>query len=65
MIHTYIPYAPIDDELNLGKSYNNFMSMVNDDDWVLFLDHDASFTTKEWYKQINKIIEILFYNQTG
>ena len=34
MIHTYIPYAPLDDELNLGKAYNNFMSMVNDEDWV-------------------------------
>lgn len=56
-LHTYIPYASPNEELNLGKSYNNFMSIVNDDDWVLFLDHDATFTTKEWYNQVYKIIE--------
>jgi len=56
MIHTYIPYAPRDKKLNLGWAYNNFMSMVNEDDWVLFLDHDASFTTRDWYTQIEEII---------
>lgn len=56
MIHTYIPYAPKDKKLNLGWAYNNFMEMVNDEDWVLFLDHDATFTTRNWYDQIENII---------
>lgn len=57
MIHTYIPYAPKDHELDLGWAYNNFMEMVADDDWVLFLDHDATFTTKYWYHQVTDIIK--------
>ena len=56
-IHTYIPYAPIDDKLNLGRAYNSFMSMVADEDWVLFMDHDATFTTKQWYNQVHSIIK--------
>lgn len=56
MIHTYIPYAPKSKEFNLGWVYNNFMEMVNDNDWVLFLDHDATFTTRNWYYQISDII---------
>lgn len=57
MIHTYIPYAPKDKDFDLGWAYNNFMEMVNDDDWVLFLDHDATFTTKYWYHQVTDIVE--------
>jgi GT2 family glycosyltransferase len=57
MIYTHIPYAPKEKKLDLGWSYNNFMNLVNDDDWVLFLDHDAMFTTKNWFTQIEDIIE--------
>ena len=57
MIHTYIPYSPKDNAYNLGWAYNNFMTLVPDDDWVLFLDHDATFTTKYWYYQLNDIIQ--------
>lgn len=56
MIHTYVPYAPKTQKLNLGWAYNNFMSLVEEDDWVLFLDHDATFTTRNWYPQIEDII---------
>ena len=56
MIHTYIPYAPKTQKLNLGWAYNNFMSLVEEDDWVLFLDHDATFTTRDWYPQIEETI---------
>ena len=57
MIHTYIPYAPKEKKANLGWCYNNFMKMGGDDDWVLFLDHDATFTVKQWYSQVEEIIE--------
>jgi len=57
MIHTYIPYAPKDKHTNLGWVYNNFMEMVDDDDWVCFLDHDAAFTTRDWYPQLESVIE--------
>ena len=56
MIHTYIPYCPKEKDQNLGWAYNNFMEVVDEDDWVCFLDHDAMFTTKYWYHQLNDII---------
>ena len=56
MIHTYIPYTPKKLGNNLGWAYNNFMELVGDDDWVCFLDHDATFTTRYWYHQLNDII---------
>ena len=58
MIYTHIPFAPIECEKNLGCAYNKFMDILpNDDDWGCFLDHDAMFTTYDWYNQINDIIE--------
>ena len=57
MIHTYIPFSPSDKKLNLGWVYNNFMEIVGEEDWVLFLDHDATFTTKYWYNQLEDIIK--------
>jgi len=58
MIHTYTAYCPKEKGKNLGWAYNNFMEMVPDDDWVLFLDHDAMFTTPDWYHQIEEIVTI-------
>ena len=57
MIHTYIPFSPSEKKLNLGWVYNNFMEIVGEEDWVLFLDHDATFTTKYWYNQLEDIIK--------
>ena len=57
MIHTYVPYCPKDKGQNLGFVYNKFMEMIEEDDWACFLDHDATFTTKHWYHQLDDIIE--------
>jgi GT2 family glycosyltransferase len=59
MIHTYVPYCPshIDGGKNLGFAYNNFMKMIGEDDWACFLDHDAMFTTPDWYRQLEVVIE--------
>lgn len=58
MIHTYIAYSPKNKPYNLGWAYKNFMEIVpNDDDWVCFLDHDATFTVGNWYNQLEDIIE--------
>lgn len=57
MIHTYIPYCPKEKEQDLGFAYNNFMEMLSDDDWACFLDHDAMFTTNNWYHQLTDIID--------
>ena len=43
--------------LVIWGAYKRFMNLVPDDDWVCFLDHDASFTTPDWYPQLEEIIE--------
>lgn len=62
MIHTYIPYAPKSIDKNIGAVYNQFMNMISDDDWACFLDHDAMFTTLNWYKQLENIVESLSFS---
>lgn len=52
MIHTCIPFCPPEKGKNLGFAYNSFMNLIRDDDWACFLDHDAMFTTDDWYQQL-------------
>ncbi len=56
MIHTYIPYAPRTANKNIGEVYNGFMAMIPEGDWACFLDHDAMFTTLDWYQQLEEIV---------
>jgi hypothetical protein len=59
VIYTHIPYNSKACANNLGCAYNKFMEQLKyDDDWVCFIDHDAMFTTDDWYQQISKIIRI-------
>lgn len=46
-----------DVERNLGRAYNEFMRRLAPGDWACFLDHDAVFTTRDWYPQILQAIE--------
>lgn len=55
MIYNFIAYAPGDKE-GLGATYNKYMELLGDDDWACFLDHDAMFTTEDWYKHLGDII---------
>ena len=32
------------------------MKLVGIDDWVCFLDHDATWTTRDWYHQLEEIV---------
>lgn len=52
-IFNFIPY---DTEENVGRAYNHYMELIEDDDWACFIDHDAMFTTPDWFKQIQKVI---------
>lgn len=53
-IYNFIAY---DADQNLGRAYNACMDLVDDDDWVVFLDHDAMFVQRNWYKNVKRIIE--------
>lgn len=46
-----------DQERNLGRAYNEIMGTVCPGDWVCFLDHDAVFTTRDWYVQLLEAID--------
>lgn len=41
-----------DTERNLGRAYNRMMQRLEADDWCVFLDHDAIWTTRFWYSQL-------------
>lgn len=56
MIYTFIPYAHINEHKNLGKVYNRYMELIEDEDWALFLDSDAMFTTPDYHSQIESIV---------
>jgi len=58
MIYTFIAYAPKEHNRDIAWICNHYMALLpNDDDWACFIDHDAVFTTKTWYHQLNGIIE--------
>lgn len=53
MLITAIAY---DLERNLGRAYNETMGRLLPGDWCCFLDHDAIWTTRDWYRQISEAI---------
>lgn len=58
MIRTFIAYAPREYDRDLARTYNDCMnSLLKDDDWACFIDHDAMFTTPDWMPQMEKIIQ--------
>jgi hypothetical protein len=52
-IFTMMPFST---EMNLGKAYNEAMALLPENAWACFLDHDAIWTTREWYRQIAEAI---------
>lgn len=54
MIYTNIPYCPKEHGKDIGLAYNKFMELLKPDDYAIFLDHDAMWTTYTWYHQIEE-----------
>jgi len=46
-----------EEKKDVGSTYNRYMELLNDDEWVCFLDHDAMFTTPDWFKHLENIIK--------
>ena len=42
---------------DLGAAYNRCMGLIPAGDWCCFIDHDAWFTTKTWFRLIEAAIE--------
>lgn len=53
-IYNFIAY---DTDKNLGRSYNQCVQLLEDDDWFVFLDHDALFVQRDWYLYLRRIIK--------
>lgn len=53
---TSIVYAPKNYGKDIGRAYNEIMERT-DAEYVAFLDHDAMFTTRDWYSQICEILD--------
>lgn len=47
---------PWDSAKNIGKSYNQMMSLIDDNDWACFLDGDAVHTSPYFGKRIEDVI---------
>ena len=52
-----IAYAPLDYEMNLGRCYNEYVEMLDDNDFIVFLDHDALFCDSSWLEIIEEVID--------
>lgn len=53
MIYTMMPFAT---DFNYGRACNEFMRMLPEDGWGCIVDHDMTFTTREWYKQLEEVV---------
>lgn len=57
MIYNFIVYATDEEGGDIGKAYNRYMELLpNDDEWACFIDHDAMWTTEDWFKHIGEIL---------
>jgi GT2 family glycosyltransferase len=56
MIYNFVAYSPSSDGKNLGATYNKYMELIGDDDWACFIDHDAMWTTRDWFKHLENIL---------
>jgi len=54
MIYYSTPYRT---DKNIGKYYNDFMSLLGENDWACFVDGDTMFTTPFFGKQIEDCIK--------
>jgi glycosyltransferase involved in cell wall biosynthesis len=54
MIYYSIPW---DSSMNIGRYYNQFMSSLPDDGVACFIDGDATFTTVNFGKQLEAVLE--------
>lgn len=48
---------PYDSGKDLARYYNSFMSLLDDEDYACFIDADACFTTYDYGRQIEEILE--------
>lgn len=55
MIHYSSPFSL---EKDLGKAYNQAISLIPDNDWICFTDGDTLFLTSDYGKQLQEIVDL-------
>lgn len=50
-------FIPWNSDKNIGKSYNEMMSLIDDNDWGCFLDGDAVHTTHFFGRYIEEVVK--------
>lgn len=54
------PMIPFSLERNLGAAYNAEMARLHDDDWAVFIDHDAIVgLTRDWFRVVAEAVAFL------
>lgn len=53
--HVFIAYAPKSYGMNLGRCYNEYMERLEDDEFAIFIDHDAMFVSDSWVDIVNEL----------
>lgn len=62
MIIAAIPYCPRDEGTvpepgrDFGYSINAVFERLREEDWLLVLDHDLCFTTRDWYRRLEAAV---------
>jgi hypothetical protein len=51
-----VPSQPYALDMNYGRALNEHMDLIPEGAWGCFLDHDAAWTTRDWYRQILEAI---------
>ena len=54
-IWTHITWSP--KGKCIGSGYNEALTQHDDNDWLAVIDHDAMFTTGNWYQQMQQVIQ--------
>ena len=47
---------PFATDMDLGRAYNEAMSLLPDGAWAVLLDHDMLLTTRQWFHQYQEAI---------
>lgn len=55
-LYVFIAYAPPSYAQDLGRAYNDYMELIEEDAFALFLDHDAMFCSPDWFKMVQKLV---------
>ncbi len=55
-LYVFIAYAPPDYQQDLGRAYNDYMNLIEDDAYALFLDHDAMFCNPDWFRLVHQMM---------